>query len=261
MSLLCQSVIQEKNISMLTKLTIIIATYNAEDYLETALESVINQKYHNWECVVVDGGSTDKTLDIIDHYESLDNRFCHISEKDRGIYDAFNKGWKMAKGEWVYYLGSDDRLCAAGLDAQMKVAENVNSNIGVVNGGVIRITQDNCQREMYSHGFIGGHQGMIMRRSAIEELGGFDLNYKVIADYDLFIRMKHSHWGVVNTKNILAYFSAGGYSEKLSATGLVMKEKYLILKANGDCRYPLLRAIKDAAKTILGFVRHNYLHI
>ena len=89
--------------------SIIIATYNSEKTLRRALDSVLNQTYQDWECIVVDGASKDNTIEIVKEYVSKDTRFRYVSEPDHGIYDAFNKGWKMAKGEWVMYLGSDDR--------------------------------------------------------------------------------------------------------------------------------------------------------
>ena len=78
--------------------SIIIATFNAGKTLKVALTSVLNQTFQSWECVIVDGGSKDNTVEIIREYELKDNRFRHISEPDNGIYDAFNKGWRMAKG-------------------------------------------------------------------------------------------------------------------------------------------------------------------
>ena len=90
--------------------SIVIATYNSAKTLRMSLESVLNQSFQDWECVIVDGASKDGTVEIIKEYSNKDARFRYISEPDNGIYDAFNKGWKMAKGEWVYYLGSDDLL-------------------------------------------------------------------------------------------------------------------------------------------------------
>ena len=77
--------------------SIIVATYNSDKTLRQALDSVLNQSYQDWECIVVDGASKDSTIDIVKEYVSKDSRFRYISEPDNGIYDAFNKGWKMAK--------------------------------------------------------------------------------------------------------------------------------------------------------------------
>ena len=100
--------------------SIIIATYNSERTIKRALESVMNQTYQNWECLVIDGNSKDKTIEIVNNFVKLDSRFRYISESDNGIYDAFNKGWQKAKGKWIYYLGSDDWLEEDGLRLLMK---------------------------------------------------------------------------------------------------------------------------------------------
>lgn len=241
--------------------SIIIATYNSENHINLALDSVLSQKNNNWECIVIDGLSTDATIKIVKEYVEKDNRISYLSEKDEGIYDAFNKGWKKAKGEWIYYLGSDDVLTEDGLNGLMIFAEEVTPNIGVINGGVYRKTVDGKIKKVLSKDFIGCHQGMIMRRCAIEELGGFNEDYKIIADYDLFIRMKNSHWNVLNTDTIVAYFNAGGTSEKVSATLKVFKEKMSILKKDKQCRFPFWVSFIDSSKTLLGGLLHNCLKV
>ena len=100
--------------------SIIIATYNSGKTLRRALDSVLNQSYQDWECIVVDGASKDNTIAIVKEYVKKDSRFRYISEPDHGIYDAFNKGWKMAKGEWVMYLGSDDEYTKDGIKALLE---------------------------------------------------------------------------------------------------------------------------------------------
>ena len=92
------------------KVIVLLASYNGEKYLRDQLDSLINQTYPNWECLVIDGGSKDNTIDILKLYKQKESRVDFISEPDNGIYDAFNKGWKKAKGEWILYLGADDFL-------------------------------------------------------------------------------------------------------------------------------------------------------
>jgi glycosyltransferase involved in cell wall biosynthesis len=89
-------------------ISVIIVTYKAVDYLESAIKSVIGQKYAKVELIIIDGGSTDGTVDVIQKYEDRISQW--ISEPDSGIYDAMNKGIKLAKGDWVFFLGSDDIL-------------------------------------------------------------------------------------------------------------------------------------------------------
>lgn len=245
----------------IVQLTVIIATYNADKSLSKALDSLLSQKYQNWECLIVDGLSTDRTLEIIDDYEKKDDRIRHISETDDGIYDAFNKGWQLAKGEWVYYLGSDDSLIEEGLFLHMQFADNADENVGVLNGGVIRVTKDGKHRIMMYKGYCGGHQGMVMRKSAIRELGGFDLKYKYLADFDLFIKMRDSHFDVINTNQVVAKFYAGGASERLSNIFVVYKEKFKILQKDKSCKYPLIVAIKGIVYTLLGKLKHGALYL
>lgn len=104
------------------KISIIIATYNADKYIQRAITSVLNQCLENYECIVVDGMSTDKTLSIIESYIQENSHIRLISEKDNGIFDAYNKGWKAAKGEWIYYLGADDVLLSNGLNELLEEA-------------------------------------------------------------------------------------------------------------------------------------------
>lgn len=238
-------------------ISIVIATYNAENYIKKALSSVLAQKYLNWECLIVDGASKDKTISIIEEFEKRDSRIRHISEKDKGIYDAFNKGWKNAVGEWVYYLGSDDALTYEGIYEQMKVVDEASSKIGVINGGVIRVNTDNKQKVCLSKGYFGSHQGMIMRRTALEELGGFDTKYKILGDYDLFVRMKKSKYEVINTENILAYYNAGGTSEKIKYAKVVFAEKYSILKTEFPFMKAFIISLYDTLRMIVGRIIHN----
>ena len=91
-------------------ISIIIPTFNSEVTLDIALESIINQTYDNLEILILDGLSTDKTIEISKEYQNKFSELRIFSEKDKGIYDAMNKGINYAKGEWLYFMGSDDSL-------------------------------------------------------------------------------------------------------------------------------------------------------
>ena len=97
---------------MQTTFSIITATYNSEKTLERTIKSVLNQSYSNFEYIIIDGNSSDKTLYIIKKYEEEFTKkklvFKYLSENDKGIYDAWNKGIDLASGEWISFLGSDD---------------------------------------------------------------------------------------------------------------------------------------------------------
>ncbi|MBP9970812.1 MAG: glycosyltransferase, partial [Paludibacteraceae bacterium] len=96
------------------KISIIIATYNASKTLNRCLDSIVSQKNSEVELIIIDGGSTDETLSVINSYSS-DIDYV-LSEKDNGLYDAWNKGIKAAKGDWIMFLGADDQLLSNALE-------------------------------------------------------------------------------------------------------------------------------------------------
>ncbi len=240
------------------KLSIIIATYNAATTLSKALNSVISLNYSDWECLIIDGGSKDNTLNIVYEFERKDSRIRHISEQDKGLYDAFNKGWKNACGEWVYYLGSDDNLTSDGMSQLMSQAEKTDEKTAIVSGGVIRIRQDGSERILMSKGFVGSHQSMVMRRSVLKKMNGFNFTeYKILADYDLFVKIKNYGYKVKNCDVVVACFHAGGTSERLGSILKVFNEKYKILCQDKYCKSPLFSTFYDTFRTVAGSIYHR----
>ena len=124
------------------KVSIIIAAYNAGPTIEKALCSVEKQSFQDWECLIIDGMSQDDTIQKVKYFADKDNRFRVFSEPDKGVFDAFNKGWQKAQGEWIYYLGSDDELLPDGIKSLMEYADGVD----LVYGG-IRMKMENLMME------------------------------------------------------------------------------------------------------------------
>lgn len=211
-------------------LSIIIATYNSSATLSIALESVKNQTFQDWECIIVDGLSKDNTIEIVKEYCEKDKRFRFISEKDQGIYDAFNKGWKMAKGEWVHYLGDDDRLTSNGM-ASLLAAPDLD-NYEVITGHCFIEKIDGTIKENRSQGFMGCHQGKLTRRSTLERFGGFDEQFRILADKDLMLRMEREGVMIKNYDVFVAFFSMTGMSQDLKSLGKRSKELYKIYLKN-----------------------------
>lgn len=215
---------------MQIKISIIIATYNAEATLERALNSVINQQFHDWECIIVDGASKDKTLKIAKKIADEDSRIRVVSEPDKGVYDAFNKGWKLASGEWVYYLGCDDELLPNGLSALIAQSEGVDFVYGGIvkryrNGRTKASPADDIDKCM-PFSLAASHQAMIMKRSLVEKVGGFKLKYKILADYDLVNNAYYIGMKTRRCNECVAIFQLGGLStDNLSS----LKERYKIL--------------------------------
>lgn len=195
--------------------SIIIATYNSEKTLRRAMNSVLNQDYQDWECIVVDGASKDGTIGIVKEFVAKDPRFRYISEPDKGIYDAFNKGWKMAKGEWIMYLGSDDEYTKDGIKALM---EN-SAGADVVYGDVIlrylngRVKVQKASKvDFYGTSAFCCHQAVVMKTDVVKKMQGFDEAYKLLADWELLRRCGQTGHVYKYVDSSIAYFSVGGAS-------------------------------------------------
>ena len=215
--------------------SIIIATYNSEKTLRRALDSVLNQSYQDWECIVVDGASKDDTIDIVKAFVNKDSRFHYISEPDHGIYDAFNKGWKMAKGEWVMYLGSDDRLTQNGFT---EVFKDDYPDYDIISGDVFIEKIDGSVKPNISEGYAGCHQGKFARPSLLERMNGFDEQYKILADKDLMVRMEKAGVKIFNSHHFVAYFIMNGASQKISNEWKRYKERVKIYRNNNISTLP-----------------------
>jgi len=173
----------------LDKISIIIVTFNAKQTLRLALKSVLNQKYHNLELVVIDGKSTDGTLDILKAYDTQITYW--VSEPDRGIYDAMNKGIAAATGKWLLFLGADDELCENILTEIFEVAPGnaVDLLYGTVKiaGSSNLLGSCSSAEQIIEHNVP--HQAMFYSRSLLQRLNGYNLRYKILADYDLNLRI------------------------------------------------------------------------
>lgn len=224
------------------KISIIVATFNSEKTLRIALDSVKNQSFQDWECIVVDGVSKDNTVKIVEEYEAIDARFRHISEPDKGIYDAFNKGWKLAKGEWVYYLGSDDQVTENGLAELIAVAT---PEASVVYGDMYALFEDGSERyvkarpaKQMTYIMAPSHQGMITRKSLIEAENGFDLQFKVRADFDLTQRIYLKYGNFVYTPKAITKCLQTGLSNQFCFKHRL--ERLTLMRKNKSVRFPLV---------------------
>lgn len=228
--------------------SIIIATYNSQKTIRKALDSVIGQKYQEWECIIVDGLSSDNTIKIVKKYVEQDKRIRFISEKDNGIYNAFNKGWKMANGDWVYYLGSDDKLSYDSFTMLSQYLNTCSKNIAVISGDVIRHSRLGKIRVEKSRGFFGSHQAKLTKKSIIEKIGGFDEKYKILADYDMYIRIEGLGYQAVNINTIIAEFYSGGASESIKNLRKIFMERYVLMKKDPHFLHPLISSMTMTLK-------------
>ncbi|MCM1030086.1 MAG: glycosyltransferase [Oscillibacter sp.] len=183
------------------KISIITVTYNSESTVRDTIESVLAQTYPDLEYIVIDGGSKDHTLSILKEYEpQFKGQVIWISEKDQGIYDAMNKGIRMATGDVVGILNSDDFFTSGDvLEKVMRVFEK-DTNLEAVYGDVHFVNPGNLKKcvryysssvfrpELFRFGFMPAHPSFYVKRECYEKYGLYALEYKIAADYDLLIR-------------------------------------------------------------------------
>ncbi len=175
------------------KISIITITYNSEKTIEETIVSVINQKYLDLEYIIIDGGSKDNTLNIIDKYKSSITKV--ISEPDNGISDAFNKGIKEATGDIIGIINSDDILNINTLNELNKIIEK-NPDYDVYYGnGIIFSEKDNHIykpankiQDILQYMYIC-HPSTFVKKTAYEKYGTFDINYKCAMDFELLSKM------------------------------------------------------------------------
>ncbi|MCH5306809.1 MAG: glycosyltransferase [Prevotella sp.] len=186
------------------RISIVTATYNSVKTLGDTIKSVQEQTYGDIEYIIVDGGSNDGTLELIQRYEPLFNgRMKWISEKDDGIYDAMNKGIKMATGDIVGFLNSDDYFTTN--DVIERMAVTFDNNIDAVYGDIhfIRNGQpDRCIRYYSSKyfrplwlrfGFMPAHPSFYCRREVYNRVGLYKTDYKIGSDYEMMVRLFMVH--------------------------------------------------------------------
>lgn len=238
----------------MVKISIITVTYNRAHMIRSAIEGVLKQKYKNYEYIIVDGASKDNTLEVIKEYEpKFIGRMRWISEQDKGLYDAINKGIKMATGDVVGIINSDDffhrndtfdiianTFNNPEVDAIYADERDVDENDA---SRVVRIDKGNYFRTwMYRVGLMPAHQTFYARRELFSKIGYYKTDYKIAADFELMLRFAYVN--NVRMKYIpeqLLTFRTGGVSSQLSNKWLLNKETIRACRENGlFCCHPML---------------------
>ena len=201
-------------------ISIITVVLNNEKYLEEALESLKSQSYRNFEHIVIDGGSSDRTLEIIKKND--ENIDYWVSKKDKGIYDAFNLGMKLARGDYLGFLNSDDKFTGDALNILKRYILNF-PNKDFIFGAVKKhwgiLYGYKPYKIFWSWGFYSSHStGFFIKTDSAKKVGLYNLKYKYSADYDYFFRMivKNKLKGVGTKKSeIFGIFRRGGFSSTI----------------------------------------------
>lgn len=179
-------------------ISIIIATYNSEKTIEACLSSIVSQRSDLVEIIIVDGGSNDRTVEIVKGFGSEIDYL--ISEEDEGIYDAWNKGIKASIGQWIMFVGSDDMLCSGVIEKYESIIPG-SKNIDYISGKVqlvdenrkpIRIIGERYNWSKFRAFMNVAHVASLHSRRLYDEFGYYDTKYKICGDYELLLRPKNN---------------------------------------------------------------------
>jgi glycosyltransferase len=225
------------------KISIITVVYNAEPYIKDCIESVINQSYQPIEYIIIDGGSTDQTLNIIEKYKQ--NVTHLVSEKDQGLYDAINKGIKLASGGVIGLLNADDLLVGSHVVAEIAKAFAAQPDIQAVYGDLNYVTADKRKvvRQWRSQqadlkdlekGWMPAHPTLYLKRELFKSYGNYALDMGTAADYDLILRFFHTYkLKAIYLPLLMVNMRTGGVSNRNASSLLhALKNDYKALLRN-----------------------------
>ena len=228
------------------KISIITAVLNNKTHIEACINSVKSQTYKDIEYIIIDGGSTDGTLEIIKHSTFNIQHYSFVSEKDNGIYDALNKGIKIVTGDVIGLLHSDDifadntvigkvveKFKEVNTDSVYGDLEYVRAND--INKRIRYWKAGSCDEKKLKHGWMPPHPAFFVRRNIFDKAGLYNTEYKVSADYDMILRLL---WKEKITAEylpvIITKMRWGGASNRdISAIIQKSREDYSALRKNG----------------------------
>lgn len=215
------------------KISVVTINLNNSEGLYRTLSSVYRQTYSDLEMIVIDAGSTDGSIDCVKHFSSRIGYF--VSEKDKGIYDGQNKGWLKAEGDYVLFLNSGDVLLSDDVLEKMLTLEPKED---IIYGDMIVVSEDQREHHYSMPDRVGifhmyrdtvWHPVSLIRRTLLQKIGGYDIRFKIAADYDFFchailhLSCTHRHISLPLSK-----FYSGGVSSSESTSSLLLKERRII---------------------------------
>lgn len=243
------------------KFSIITVCYNEERTIQATMESVLNQKWSHFEYIIIDGASTDATLEIIQQYAKKDNRIQYFSERDSGIFNAMNKGISHAQGDFLLFLNAGDVL--HGDNVLEKVAE-VAFNADIVIGDVAFKDEKGLKVHSYAvgkelqenleRGHCVCHQGIFASKLCME--GGFDEQFQTCADYDWLCRQVKANRKIVKVNIVVTDFDTHGITHQVQYQKQHWRENFLVLEKN----FPesKFRYTEEAKRLFEGWIKASF---
>ena len=200
-----------------TKISIVTINYNGEKYLENTIQSICNQNYTDYELIIIDGASTDGSASIIEKYSDRISKI--ISEPDKGIADAMNKGITLSTGDYIAFIHSDDYLLSN--DSLSDAAKWLDQNHEIFAFG-IHFGNENTYKPHYPRGFNYWmnfkfgllHQGVLCHRNVFDAIGNFNTNFKLAMDYDFFLRAYRREIKLKRCNHTISFMRDTGISSK-----------------------------------------------
>jgi len=214
-------------------ISVVTVVYNGEKYLEQTINSVLDQGYDNVEYIIIDGESTDETLEIIKKYEDKIDYW--VSEPDGGIYDAMNKGISLASGEYIGFLNADDWYPENSMELVMNASikskpDYIFGDMNLYNENVLIKKRKPYK---YKYGTPIGHQAFFSKTSLMKE-NPFNITYKMAADFDFMIKLMKTNHSCVQVNKNLANFRITGVSSRSNLDQecfMIYKEHFGLFKA------------------------------
>lgn len=224
--------------------SIVTACFNSKQTIRKTIESVLEQKFKDYEYIIIDGASKDGTIEIVKSFEGrFKGRLKYISEPDKGIYDAFNKGIRMSSGKYIWIVNSDDYIAP---DALQNLADFIESNdwgtLPVISGGLnfvsmtgnlisTNIPTGNGLERAYKNDYIGvPHPATLVPKEIYDKYGVFDIYYKIIGDADWFHRVYEAGERFVFVDFVITNMSDGGISNQFNYSRSLRDRLYYLRK-------------------------------
>jgi len=248
---------------ILPKVSIITVVYNNKINLSKTIDAIRQLSFRNIEYIIIDGGSTDGTKDVIE--ANRDFITTAVSEKDNGIYDAMNKGLNLATGEYVWFVNAGDMPYSDDIlnkifdisndgDVYYGDTEMIGKDGESFGKRTLKVPPENLTWKNMIDGMVVTHQSLIARKNICSD---YDTDLKFVADIDWAIKLLKKSGKIINTNLILSKFLIGGYSRKYTIASL--KERYRMLCRYFNGFYVFLNHVKLSFKFTVYIIRRRKL--